>query len=85
VQLLLSGRRIDPAVRNGFGLVQPNAPLDPMDRGLLSLLMMVNFIFLTKGLPCIDICGYGSLLVSHVLGHGEQAFRSVNWKYEHDL
>ncbi|RPA94922.1 hypothetical protein L873DRAFT_1792678 [Choiromyces venosus 120613-1] len=32
VQLLLNDRRIDPAVRNGFGLAQFDAPLDPVDQ-----------------------------------------------------
>ena len=37
VQLLLSHRRVDLAVRNGFGLVQPDAPLDPVDHQIIEL------------------------------------------------
>lgn len=38
MQLLLSDRRVNPVVRDGFGLVRPSALVDPMDHELIESL-----------------------------------------------
>ena len=56
----------------------PVRRLIPWITSLLSRFMMVDSTFLTEDLiavgalpvPCIDICGYGSLLAPHAPGYG---------------